>query len=172
MTKMDYNKTELYYLQSRYYNPKSVNPIGNLSRSFLARLYRILCSSQTRTGGERLGSEGSAALWQKNGGPHKACFVGRGKAKIRVEFPACRKCNIVSCALTKRVAAVGVQRSRTVGKAHTASPQQDTGTKKQKHIHRPGQWMCFLYASFSPSSGMRLSNHRFLPWRCEQSHRC
>ena len=105
-------------------------------------------------------------------GARKACFVGRGKAKIRVEFPACRKCNIVSCALTKRVAAVGVQRSRTVGKAHTASPQQDTGTKKQKHIHRPGQWMCFLYASFSPSSGMRLSNHRFLPWRCEQSHRC
>ena len=128
MTKMDYNKTELYYLQSRYYNPKSVNPIGNLSRSFLARLYRILCSSQTRTGGERLGSEGSAALWQKNGGPHKACFVGRGKAKIRVEFPACRKCNIVSCALTTRVAAVGVQRSRTVGKAHTGHRNSTTGT--------------------------------------------
>jgi hypothetical protein len=39
-------------------------------------------------------------------GSRKACFVGRGKAKIRVEFPARRKCNVVSCALTKRVAAV------------------------------------------------------------------
>ena len=49
-------------------------------------------------------------------------------AEMSMEFSACGKCNIVACALTKRVAAVGVQRSRTVGKAHTASPQQDTGT--------------------------------------------
>ena len=44
---------------------------------------------------------------EQNRDPAKAkAFVGRGKAKIQVEFPACRKCNIVSCALTKRVAAV------------------------------------------------------------------
>ena len=36
----------------------------------------------------------------------RMAFVGGGEAKIRVEFPACRKWNDVSCALTKRVAAV------------------------------------------------------------------
>ena len=50
-------------------------------------------------------TDGSAACGKKCG-PRKACFVGRGKAKIRVKFPVCRKYNIVSCALTKRVAAI------------------------------------------------------------------
>ena len=42
----------------------------------------------------------------KKRGPHKACFVGRGKAKAQMEFSACGKRNVVACALTKRVAAV------------------------------------------------------------------
>jgi len=75
------------------------------------------------------GARGALPVAGLLGGPRKACFAGRGKAKAQMEFSACGKCNIVACALTKRVAAVGVQRSRTVGKAHTASPQQDTGTK-------------------------------------------
>ena len=33
-------------------------------------------------------------------GPRKACFVGRGEAKIQAEFPACRKYSVVACALT------------------------------------------------------------------------
>ena len=33
-------------------------------------------------------------------------FVGRGEAKMLVEFPACRKWKSASCASTKRVAAV------------------------------------------------------------------
>ena len=63
---------------------------------------------------------------EQNRDPAKAkAFVGRGKAKIQVEFPACRKCNIVSCALTKRVAAVGERRSRTVGKESTGHRNRD-----------------------------------------------
>ena len=53
-----------------------------------------------------MGSDGSAAGGSATWGPRKACFVGRGKAKAQLEFSACGKCNIVACALTKRVAAV------------------------------------------------------------------
>ena len=66
----------------------------------------ILCTGRTRTAGESPGSEGSAAGGSATWGPRKACFVGRGKAKAQLEFSACGKCNIVACALTKRVAAV------------------------------------------------------------------
>ena len=60
-----------------------------------------------------------AAGGRNTWGPRKAGFAGKGEAKTQVEFSACGKCNIVACALTKRVAAVGVQRSPAVGKAHT-----------------------------------------------------
>ena len=52
------------------------------------------------------GSEGSAAGGRNTWGSRKACFAGKGEAKTQVEFSACGKCNIVACALTKRVAAV------------------------------------------------------------------
>ena len=66
----------------------------------------ILCTSRTRTVGESPRSDPTAAGGRNTWGPHKACFVGRGEAKAQVEFSACGKCNIVTCALTKRVAAV------------------------------------------------------------------
>ncbi len=49
----------------------------------------------------------------------RMAFVGRGEAKMLVEFPACRKWKSASCASTKRVAAVGGQRRCAVSKAHT-----------------------------------------------------
>ena len=73
-----------------------------------------------------LGSDGSAAGGGNTWGPRKACFVGRGKAKAQVEFFACGKCNIVACALTKRVAAVGVQRRCAVTEAHTGHRNRET----------------------------------------------
>ena len=74
-------------------------------------------------------------------GPHKASFVGRGKAKTQAVFPACGKYNIVACALTKRVAAVCVQRSRAVGKAHTGNRNRrmkgvgETGRRGRRPLH-------------------------------------
>ena len=53
-----------------------------------------------------MGSEPTAAGGREKRGPRKACFVGRGKAKVQSEFSACGKWSIVACALTKRVAAV------------------------------------------------------------------
>ena len=53
-----------------------------------------------------LGSEATAASGRNTWGPRKAGFAGKGEAKTQVEFSACGKCNIVACALTKRVAAV------------------------------------------------------------------
>ena len=53
-----------------------------------------------------MGSEPTAAGGRNTWGPRKAGFAGKGEAKTQVEFSACGKCNIVACALTKRVAAV------------------------------------------------------------------
>ena len=99
----------------RVRSPAPINPIVN--DTFTMGV--IFCTGRTRTAGESLGSEGSAAGGRNTWGPRKAGFAGKGEAKTQVEFSACGKCNIVACALTKRVAAVGVQRSRTDGKAHT-----------------------------------------------------
>ena len=68
------------------------------------RVSAFLLTGRTRTAGESLGSESTAADGSTTWGPRKACFVGGGKAKAQLEFSACGKCNIVACALTKRVA--------------------------------------------------------------------
>jgi hypothetical protein len=73
-------------------------------------------------------------LWRMKRGPRKACFVGRGKAKIQSDFSACGKWSIVACALTKRVAAVGERGRRTVA---------DEGTG---HRNR-GNWQTKLTSS-------------------------
>ena len=77
-----------------------------------------------------MGSEPTAAGGSTTWGPRKACFVGRGKAKAQLEFSACGKCNIVACALTKRVAAVGERRSCAVGKEITG--HRNRGAKGER----------------------------------------
>ena len=72
----------------------------------------------------RWGSEGSTAGGRNTWGPRKAGFAGKGEAKTQVEFSACGKCNIVACALTKRVAGVGEGRRHIVAKNIRRAPQQ------------------------------------------------
>jgi hypothetical protein len=83
--------------------------------SGLAKQARTDLRVMSPTSVARCGKRGERRRGRTTWGPRKACFVGRGKAKAQVKFSACGKCNIVACALTKRVAAGGEGRSRSIG---------------------------------------------------------
>ena len=125
----------------------------------------ILSWKRTRTAGESPGSEGSAA----GGGRSDPSEWPRPRCSaLPVADKAEHKCvpgSIADAAASSARKISGTpngrqkQRSRTDGKAHTASPQQDTGTKK---ADTPLGYLLYCCCSYIQPTALLKSKRLFI----------